>query len=64
MKLICLKCKKGNPVWVDPEVESLDGDMICSHCGHVYHGMGDYIQAGKDKEREHEERWRYPLNAM
>jgi hypothetical protein len=44
MRLICLHCEKGKIEWLDPEVKDLEGDMICDHCGFIYHGMSDYIE--------------------
>jgi len=42
--LICKKCKNGTLVWVDEEVSSLDGGMVCKNCGHTYHGMKDFLK--------------------
>ena len=52
MKLRCPVCEGGPIKWNDPEVESLDDDMTCQNCGHVYHGMGDWIEKN-NKEAEY-----------
>jgi hypothetical protein len=46
-KLICKVCKNGTLKWKDPEVNSLDGDMTCLNCGHVFCGMKDFISFGE-----------------
>lgn len=44
MKLICKKCNNNTLTWLDPEVNSLNGDMVCDNpeCKCVFHGMGDW----------------------
>lgn len=49
--LVCKACKKGTLKWVDPEVDSLDGDLYCTSCDEVYHGIGEYVNF-KTKEDE------------
>lgn len=46
-KIICKKCHNGTLIWVDENVDDLDGDMKCKSCGHIFKGMGNYIDYDK-----------------
>ena len=51
--LICKECKEGTLRWVDfdkwtSDVSDLDTDMECNNCGHVYHGMDDFLNEEQD----------------
>jgi len=46
--LICQECKAGTMIWITPPGQDLninnDG-MECQNCGHIYHGMGEWVEA-------------------
>jgi uncharacterized C2H2 Zn-finger protein len=50
--LPCKKCRDSTLEWVADEDGdfTLDSDMRCKKCGHIYRGMQDYIDYNKENE--------------